>query len=79
VSKELTRQVERLIIRGEDEHTIRAICGISKEMLEYVLENRKLKSENERLRTAGDCLVSTYVSKFSIDEPAVRAWRAAKV
>jgi hypothetical protein len=39
----------------------------------------RLKAENNRLREAGDALVNTYVSRFSTDEPAVRAWRAAKV
>jgi hypothetical protein len=40
---------------------------------------KKLLEENERLKKAGDSVVSTYVSKTFINDQVVRDWRAAKV
>lgn len=39
----------------------------------------KILNQNQRLIESGDAIVNTYVSRFSIDEPAVRAWRCAKI
>lgn len=39
----------------------------------------KIKAKCERLEKAGDAVVTTYVSKHFIDDPAIRDWRAAKV
>ena len=40
---------------------------------------KKLLEENERLKKAGDSVVSTYVSKTFINDQVVRDWRSAKV
>lgn len=63
MSEELTKQVDRLIERGLDFFEIKAICGVSKEMLEYVLENNKLHKENTLLRSELES--NSYKSRWS--------------
>lgn len=40
---------------------------------------KKLKEKIDRLERAGDNIINRYVSKYFMDEPEVREWRAAKI
>ena len=85
MSEELTKQVDRLVKRGLNFWDIKATCGVSKEMLEYILENRELRIENKRLRKAGDT-VSLCLKAYLYCKPyegpmtiqCIEAWNAAK-
>jgi len=78
MSEELTKQVDRLVKRGLNFWDIKATCGVSKEMLEYILENRELRIENKRLRKAGDGLVEAFDLKYPVAGGVIKAWKEAK-